>query len=163
MDETLIFERTDAGAELLKTRSTVLSQKHRRCLILMDGKRNAFELAGYFRPGEFAGIVKDLVDRGYVVPPPGGIAALGEGPHSDFPRIAQLQFSDILKSALQEVSERCGAAGDPLVMDLSRCNSPEQLRTALRDAEVVLERLIGATDAREFVKRVGRQLMGPQP
>jgi len=160
MDETLVFEKTDAGAELLKTRSTVLSQKHRRCLILMDGRRTAYELSGFFRPGEFPGIVKDLIQGGYVMPPPGGIAELGEAPHSDFPRIAPLQFSDILKSALQEVSERCGAAGDPLAMDLSRCNTPEQLRTALRDAEVVLERLIGANAAREFVRRVGKQLMG---
>ena len=160
MDEGIIFSKTDAGAAVLKTSSSILSQKHRRCLILMDGQRTAFELSAFFRPGEFVSIVKELVARGFVVPPPGGVDELGEGPHSNFPRIGPHEFSDILKSALREVSERCGAAGDPLAMDLSRCNTAEQLRAALRDAEVVLERLIGAEAAREFVKRVGKQLMG---
>jgi hypothetical protein len=160
MDESLVFSKTDAGAEVLQTRSSILSQKHRRCLILMDGQRSAFELSAFFRPGEFVPIVKDLIERGYVVVPAGGMADLDEGPQSDFPRIAQRQFSDILKAAIGELAERCGPGGDPLAMDLSRCDTPERLRIALRGAERVLQELIGPDEAQEFVRRVGKQLMG---
>ena len=159
MDEGFVFHKTDAGVELLKTRSTILSQKHRRCLILMDGQRTAFELSGYFRPGEFGPIVAELIARSYVHAPPDWVAE-AEGPISDFPRIQADQYTDILRRAVREISDRVGAAGDPLAMDLSRCTSAEQLRSALRGAETVLERFLGAEAAKEFVKRVGKELMG---
>ena len=160
MDGEYIFGKTDAGVEILKTRSTILSQKHRRCLILMDGQRSAFELSGYFRPGEFIPILTDLIAGGYVVAPPGWEAEAASGPISDFPRIEQATFTDILRRAVREVSDRLGPSGDPLAMDLSRCETAEQLRAALRGAERVLESHLGAEGAKEFVKRVGKELMG---
>jgi hypothetical protein len=160
MDENLVFRKTDAGVELLKTRSTLLSQKHRRCLILMDGQRTAFDLSGYFRPGEFAPIVTELIQRGYVETPAGWETELEKGPVSDFPRIEVETFTDILRRAVREISDRLGPAGDPLAMDLSRCDSPERLRMALRGAESVLEAHLGAEAAKEFVKRIGKELMG---
>jgi hypothetical protein len=160
MDQDHVFEKTDAGVELLKTRSTILSQKHRRCLILMDGQRNAYDLSGYFRPGEFIPILVELIERGYVVRPPGWAAEAARAPIPDFPRIQADQYIEILRRAVREISARVGPAGDPLVMDLSRCDSPEQLRSALRGAEQVLEGFLGPEGAKEFVKRVGKELMG---
>ena len=160
MHQDFVFQKTDAGVELLKTRSTILSQKHRRCLILMDGNRTAYELSGFFRPGEFVPIVIELIERGYVVAPPGWVAEKEQAPISDFPRIQAEQYVDILRRAVREISDRLGPAGDPLAMDLSRCDSPEQLRTALRGAERVLEGFLGPEGAKEFVKRVGKELMG---
>ena len=160
MDHDLVFHKTDTGVELLKTRSTVLSQKHRRCLILMDGGRTAYQLAGYFRPGEFVQIVSDLIERGYVVKPPGWVVGPGKGPVADFPRIEAATFTEILRRTVREISDRLGPAGDPLAMDLSRCESAEQLRAALRGAEHALGIHLGADAAREFVKRIGKELMG---
>ena len=160
LEQDYVFEKTDTGVELLKTRSTVISQKHRRCLILMDGVRTAFELSGYFRPGEFIPIVIELIERGYVVSPPGWVPEAAQAPISDFPRIQADQFTEILRRAVREIMDRLGPAGDPLAMDLSRCDSPERLRTALRGAEKVLEGFLGPEDAKEFVKRIGKELMG---
>ena len=160
MDQDYVFEKTDAGVELLKTRSTILSQKHRRCLILMDGQRTAYELSGYFRPGEFVPILTELIDRGYAVPPPDWVSEAARAPISDFPRIQADQFTEILRRAVREISDRLGPPGDPLAMDLSRCTSAEQLRMALRSAEQTLERFLGAEAAKEFVKRIGKELMG---
>jgi len=160
LDQDYVFEKTDAGVELLKTRSTILSQKHRRCLILMDGQRTAYELAGYFRPGEFVPILTELIERGYVEMPPDWVVETREGPISDFPRIQVDAFTDILRRAVREISDRVGPPGDPLAMDLSRCVSAEQLRSALRGAEPVLEQFLGPEAAKEFVKRVGKELMG---
>jgi len=160
MDQDLVFHKADAGVELLKTRSTILSQKHRRCLILMDGERTAYELAGYFRPGEFVPLVAELIERGYVEKPQGWVAQLEEGPIPDFQRIEAATFTDILRRAVRELSDRLGPAGDPLAMDLSRCESADQLRAALRGAEHALGIHLGADAAREFVKRIGKELMG---
>ncbi len=160
MDENYVFLKTDAGVELLKTRSTILSQKHRRCLILMDGQRTAYELSGYFRPGEFVPIVSELIERGYTEAPPDWVVEIQKGPISDFPRIEAAEFTDILRRAVREISDRLGPAGDPLVMDLSRCDTAERLRSALRGAELLLERHLGPEPAKEFVKRIGKELMG---
>jgi hypothetical protein len=160
MDQDHVFAKTDAGVELLKTRSTILSQRHRRCLILMDGSRTAYELSGYFRPGEFIPILTELIERGYAVAPPGWVDEADGAPISDFPRIEADEYIDILRRAVREISDRLGPAGDPLAMDLSRCDSPEKLRIALRDAERVLEGFLGPEAAKEFVKRVGKELMG---
>ena len=160
MDETYVFRKTEAGVEILKTRSTILSQKHRRCLILMDGERSAYDLAGYFRPGEFAPIVAELIDGGYVEAPPGWVSDPDAPPIPEFRRIEPTQFTDILRRAVREISDRLGPAGDPLAMDLSRCDSAEKLRAALRGVEPVLEGFLGPEAAKEFVKRIGKELMG---
>lgn len=160
LDQDYVFEKTDTGVELLKTRSTILSQKHRRCLILMDGQRTAFDLSGYFRPGEFIPIMIELIERGYVVSPPGWVPEAVQAPISDFPRIEVDQYTEILRRAVREISDRLGPAGDPLVMDLSRCDSPEKLRSSLRGAERILEGFLGPEAAKEFVKRIGKELMG---
>ena len=150
MDEKHVFRKTELGANELQSRWSVLSHKHRRCLILIDGKKTARELASCFRPGEFVSVVRDLVERGSVEPPPGG----------DFPFLDEARFREIQQRAVREVTDRLGPAGDPLAVTIARCETPEQLRVALRTVERVLEGFLGGEYAKAFVKRTGKDLMG---
>jgi hypothetical protein len=160
LDEKHVFRKTELGAGELSSRWSVLSHKHRRCLILIDGRKTARELAACFRPGEFVPVVRDLVERGYIEPPPGGPAALESPPGGDFPFIDEARFREIQQRAVREVTDRLGPAGDALTVTIARCETPEQLRVALRTVERVLEGFLGGEYAKAFVKRTGKDLMG---
>ena len=159
MDPGYAFRKTGSGAEEVAGRSSTLSVKQRRCLILIDGKRTLRELAMCFRPGELSSLLRDLVERGYVEEPPGGIAGL-ESITGGIRLVDQQRFLDIRSRAAREISDRLGPLGDPLALEISRCASPEDLRTVLRHVEQVIRGFLGADQALSFVRRVGRELMG---
>jgi hypothetical protein len=159
LDERYAFQKTDQGAQELNARSSILSAKQRRCLILADGRRTVRELAMCFRPGELAPLLRDLVERGFLEAPPEGPDAIEPGV-VDVSLIDQVRFLHIQARAVSEINERVGPRGDALARDLEACGTPEQLRRALRDAERALQELVGADEASSFVKRIGKHLMG---
>lgn len=159
MDESYIFHKTDQGAEELGARSSALAPKQRRCLILVDGRKTVRDLSVCFRPGELVPLLKDLVQRGYLEAPPAGVEAIDELA-GEIDLVDEVRFLDIRQRAVREISDRLGPQGDVLALEIDRCGSPAALRIALRNAERVLQGFIGADEARDFVRRVGRELMG---
>jgi hypothetical protein len=159
VNDRYVFLRTERGTQELGLRTSALSPKHRRCLLLVDGKLTLRDLAASFRPGELGPILRDLVERGCLEAPPEGIAAI-EAMAAKIAFIDDARFAEVQKQAMREIGERLGRAGDPLVMQIGACARPEQLRIALRALEKALQAQAGADYARDFVKRVGQALMG---
>jgi hypothetical protein len=159
MDENYIFRRKPEGnAEIANTSST-LSPKHRRCLLLVDGRNTVRDLASYFRPGELAPVLRDLVAHGFVEAPDVGIEAI-EIAAGKIAFIDDARFVQVQQRAMMEIMDRLGPAGNSLAKQIGACARPEQLRIALRSVEKGLQTAAGADWAKEFVKRVGRELMG---
>lgn len=159
MDDTYAFSKTLRGANELGNHGSTLSPKHRRCLMLIDGKKSVRDLAAYFRPGELAPLLRELAEQGFLETPAAGLAAI-EASAAKIMLIDEARFVDVQQRAMREISERLGKRGDAVATQISACARPEQLRIALRSIEKVLQGLAGAEYARDFVKRVGRELMG---
>ena len=159
MDENYVFRRKPEGNAEVASASSTLSPKHRRCLLLVDGRNSVRDLASYFRPGELAPVLRDLVAHGFVEAPDVGIEAI-EVAAGKIAFIDDARFVEVQQRAMREISARLGPAGSALAMQIGACARPEQLRIALRSIEKGLQAATGADWAREFVKRVGRELMG---
>ena len=159
MDDTYIFRRTESGTEELGNRASTVSPKHRRCLLLVDGRRSIRDLAAFFRPGELGPLLRELVEHGFLEAPTEGIAAI-EASAAKITFIDDARFGEVQRRAMREISDRLGPAGEPVAMQIGACARPEQLRIALRSVEKALQGLMGADDAKAFVKRVGQELMG---
>ena len=159
MDDSYVFRRTAAGTAEINDRSSPLSPKHRRCLILVDGKATLRDLATSFRPGELGPILRDLVERRLLEAPPGGVEII-EASAAKIIFIDEKRFGEVQSRAMWEITKRLGPTGEPIVTQIGACARPEQLRILLRSVEKALQAHMGAEDAKEFVKRIGQELMG---
>jgi hypothetical protein len=159
MNDTYIFSKTLRGADELGNRGSSLSPKHRRCLMLIDGVKTVRDLAAYFRPGELAPLLRELTERGFLEMPAEGLAAI-EASTAKIMLIDEARFLEVQRRAMQELQERLGAAGEMLRTQIGACARPEQLRIALRSVEKGLAAQAGADYASDFVRRIGRDLMG---
>ena len=158
MDETYVFHKTPKGSDI-GAHAASLSARHLRCLIMIDGKKNVRGLAPFFRPGELAALLRELVEQGFVQPPPDGIAAI-EHSLAKIQFIDEAKFLDLQTRAMQEINDRLGPPGIAIAKQIGACARPEQLRIALRSLEKIIQNLAGEAYAKEFVKRIGQELMG---
>src|SRR6185503_15594474 len=113
MDHSYLFRRTAAGTAEVDNRSSALSLKHLRCLVLVDGKATLRDLATSFRPGELGPILCELVARGLLEAPPGGTSAI-DSAASKITFIDDVRFGDVQSRAMREITKRLGPAGEPI-------------------------------------------------
>jgi hypothetical protein len=161
LDESLVFQKTEAGAAEMATPALGLPPKLRRALIVVDGMKSVSDLAPMFRPGEVEPILMDLQARGLVTLTGGVVAeaadrtGAGEAPGV----ITADVFEEVRRQAMREVSHRLGPNGDALALKIERCRTPEDLRVALREAEKILASFLGAEYGRTFAQKIGRDLL----
>ena len=161
LDESLVFQKTEAGAAEMATPALGLPPKLRRALIVVDGMKSVSDLAPMFRPGEVEPILMDLQARGLVTLTGGVVAeaadrtGAGESPGA----ITADVFEEVRRQAMREVSHRLGPNGDTLALKIERCRTPEELRAALREAEKILASFLGAEYGRTFAQKIGRDLL----
>jgi len=159
LDESFVFKRTPRGETALDQKDPSLGVTQRRCMLLANGKRTVRDIAACFRPGELGPILKELVELGLLQPPPSGTAPIVRTTE----RIAFIddkRFVEIQQRAMREITEKLGAKGNVIVTQISACARPEQLRITLRIVEKALQSAVGSNYAKDFVKRVGQELMG---
>ena len=161
LDETLVFHKTEAGADEIGSPGRGLAPKLRRALILVDGSKSVADLAPMFRPGEVEAILAELQAQGLVSLAGGAVARVPAPAPSSTPAsaVSAEQFDEIRRAAVREISHRLGPNGDALALKVDRCRTPEELRVALREAEKILASFLGADFGRAFAQRVGRGLL----
>ena len=161
LEETLVFQKTEAGLAEMAAPTLGLPPKLRRALIVVDGTKSVSEIAPMFRPGEMEPILMDLQARGLVTLT-GGVVAVpiarpeaGDAAGAITPEV----FEEVRRQAMREVSHRLGPNGDTLAVKIERCRTPEELRVALREAEKILASFLGAEYGRTFAQKIGRGLL----
>lgn len=162
LDENLVFHKTEAGARELAGTDRGVSSKLRRALILVDGTKTVADLAPMFRPGEVEVILVELQSLGLVSLAGGQVApvsAPGSTPAGPAAAVTPARFDEIRLAAVREISHRLGPNGDTLAIKVERCKTPEELRTALREAEKILASFLGAEYGRTFAQKIGRDLL----
>jgi len=160
LDESLVFHKTQAGANEIATPVHALPPKLRRALIMVDGAKSVAELSAMFRPGEAAAFLLELQAKGLVSLSGGEIAKAADAPAPEpAAGLPQERFEQIRREAMREISHRLGPNGDALALKIERCATPQELRVALREAEKILASFLGAEYGRTFAQKVGRDLL----
>jgi len=161
LDESLVFHKTQAGANEIATPVHALPPKLRRALIMVDGAKSVAELSAMFRPGEAAAILLELQAKGLVSLSGGEVAKVAEAAAAPDPAagLPRERFEEIRREAMREISHRLGPNGDALALKIERCATPQELRVALREAEKILASFLGAEYGRTFAQKVGRDLL----
>ncbi|HQW39243.1 MAG TPA: hypothetical protein PLO00_11005 [Usitatibacteraceae bacterium] len=161
LDESLVFHKTQAGANEIATPVHALPPKLRRALIMVDGAKSVAELSAMFRPGEAAAILLELQAKGLVSLSGGEVAKAAEAPAApdSAAGLPRERFEEIRREAMREISHRLGPNGDALALKIERCATPQELRVALREAEKILASFLGAEYGRTFAQKVGRDLL----
>lgn len=161
LDESLVFHKTQAGANEIATPVHALPPKLRRALIMVDGAKTVAELSAMFRPGEAPAILLELQAKGLVSLSGGEVAKAAEAPSApdSAAGLPRERFEEIRREAMREISHRLGPNGDALALKIERCATPQELRVALREAEKILASFLGAEYGRTFAQKVGRDLL----
>lgn len=179
MDSQLIFSKTARGAEEINARAAGLSLHARRVLIMVDGKRTVAELAQFARAGEIVDVLSQLESAGLVSrpapppPPPPPPATLGtnsslnpptvrrprtlssavtEGQSADAPARNVITLEEAKRRAVRELVDRVGPAGDDMAQRIERCETPEEFRDRVRDAERLIAGFLSEAAAQDYLR-----------
>jgi hypothetical protein len=162
MAATSVYVKTPKGIEEMTNRTHGLSQRARRVLIMLDGKRTEADIAEMF-PGEGATLLSSLITEGFVVPlqtepakasSPAKAAAKVEPPLNDAQRF------DMAKNFMRNTLDAfLGSMGSGLVSQVSRCTNLDELRPLYQAwRESILLTNDGRKQAADLEKRLAALL-----
>jgi len=141
MNPQAVLKKTEKGVEEIQTRKYHLDQRLRTLLIVVNGQLTAGQLVDRFgRLGDVEPLLTQLLEQGFV-----------RGAASENYRDIRLQLSQALSDAL-------GPDGDPVVMQLESCKSPDALRKFVIREREMLESVPGPRIVKFF--KLARDLLG---
>jgi len=156
-----VFQKTNKGADELKTRRHGLSPRLRQLLILVDGRRDLGELARVLPGPELAGQLAQLESGGFVTrpleaafpepekaPAPAVPAAPGPAAPAEDLRALRARMARALIDTI-------GPNGDDLAMRIERVRSVDELRALLPAVLSVVEACSGRAGVDQFLHRGG--------
>lgn len=142
MNLQAVLKKTGKGAEEIETRKHKLEQRLRTLLIVVNGKATGADLAKQFEQiGDIRPMLEQLLNDGFIE---------AAAPAADFKEI-RIQLSQALTEAL-------GPAGDPIVMRLEACKTPDEARAFVESQRPMLEKAVGPRGA-AFLKKA-KDLLG---
>jgi hypothetical protein len=151
------FRLSQRGADEINLPSPALTQGMRRCLVLIDGVRTVRDLSHWLRANEINEVLAELERAQFIIRE----EDVGESQAISLEMVkARLEKLESIKSAaIADLSYRLGSTAAFVVAEIELCRSDMELRTALRSIEDVLVAAFGKTQALEFVKSVGGEVM----
>lgn len=154
MDKETIYRKTSAGTEAIATRPAGLAPRQRSLLILVDGHRDAGELAKLAAPlGDPAELLQGLLALGYVEPL--AAAAGSRAPSASVaPARDGLPLAQARTIAVRRLNEMLGPAATDLCLRLERSHTVQEFRVAVRSTETALRQVVGPQRAAQFVHEV---------
>jgi hypothetical protein len=142
MNLQAVLKKTGKGVEEIETRKHKLEQKLRTLLIVVNGKATGADLMKQFEQIEdVRPMLEQLLAGGFIE---------AAAPAAEF-REVRIQLAQALTDAL-------GPAGDPIVMQLEACKSPEEARVFVDTQRPMLEKVAGPRGAAFLAK--ARELLG---
>ncbi len=161
MSNYIIYDQTEKGRAAIL--AGTVTQPYLRFLQLVDGTRSVAELETVARPGELEQTIRYLIQQGY-------ISKTSETTLSDFSvsnftdpfsqaALTEDMFTELKRRAVDELLEKFGEHARPLIVKIQNCLTPQEMRACLRAAQ---NDIAGGPDAevvRQFVQRVGRNLV----
>ena len=141
MDLQAVLKKSGKGVEEIETRKHRLEQKLRTLLIVVNGKATGADLVKQFEQlGDIRPMLERLLADGFVE---------AAAPAADFKEI-RIQLAQALTEAL-------GPEGDPIVMQLDACKSPDEARAFVERHRPMLEKAVGPRGA-AFLRKAAELL-----
>jgi hypothetical protein len=158
MADLRIFGKTPKGMAEISTRAGGLSLAQRRLLILVDGTRDADQLAAMV-PAGFAESLATLESGGF-------IAQIGARSADDdvaapvpmaIPEAELTSVPEAKARAVRALNELLGPAADVLAIAIEKAAGGEELRPLIREAERLIGSTHGAAAAQAFIVAIRRR------
>lgn len=156
MDKETIYRKTAAGADAIATRHAALGPRQRSLLILVDGRRNAGELATLVTAGGDAGeLLQGLLAQGFIEPLPAARAAAAPASPEAKPAMPLAQARSL---AVRRLNDMLGPSATDLCLRLEAARSVQEFRATLRRTESTLRNIVGNQRAADFVSELEDKL-----
>ena len=137
-----VLQKTEKGVEEVETRKHKLDQRLRNILIVVNGKATGAELVQKFQQIADATLaLRQLLAGGFICE----VAS-------------EAAFDEARVELAQSLTDALGPQGDPIVMQLESCKSPEEVRAFVERHRPMLEKLPGSR-GRAFLEKA-RELLG---
>jgi hypothetical protein len=156
-----VYRKTDKAKEELETRNYGLRAPQRRVLEAVDGYRSVIEMTVYTRPGDVDKHLPFLIEQGFVefadeVP---GQKRFDRYGTENMSLEERTHFEDVRQKAAAHILKHIGVAAAESAKRVAACDSPDQLRLALREIEAGLSEHADKQEVRAFCRLVGRSLL----
>lgn len=149
LDKDSVYRKTQRGVDALAVRQGGLTPRQRSLLILVDGRRNAQELATLGAAcGDVAELLNAMLTEGYVErlgPAPAAVEARAQAVPAALP-LAQVRIQ-----AVRRLNDMLGPAAVDMCLRLEKAQSLQEFRAALHRVEATLGQAVGSQRAAAFV------------
>ena len=165
MDNHFIFARSDKSESELSGPEADYA-RYRRFLALVDGNRTVEELSQVARPDELVATLAWLEEHGFIIkvgeaPSDHGLTTPAQDPFAAA-ALTEDMFAEFKRRAVMQLKARFGASADNAAERIEQAHTPEELRSALRDAEGMIAGPAApheAAEVRELFLRIGRNFV----
>lgn len=155
----LIYKKTPAGAEEMRTYAAGLHPQTRRVLILTDGITSVERIAAYVRGAQVEPLIEDLVQRGFIEPTgptksaDDASASLMQKP-AEFPGPTPAQMDAIREVVLYAVHSMIGFSATQLELQILECDDASDMRQIVGEIRNIMDRQLGGDVGDRFIAAV---------
>jgi len=151
MDKETIYRKTAAGADAIATRHAALGPRQRSLLILVDGRRDAGELAVLGAAcGDAEELLRGLFAQGFIEPLP----ARAPAPAPVAAAKPAISLAQARSLAVRRLTDLLGPGATDLCLRLEATHDANEFRAAVRRVEAALREVVGPQRAAEFLSEV---------
>lgn len=161
LNPNTVYFKTEAGMAEVKARALGLRAELRRLLILVDGASSIARLASFVRGSEIDFLIAELETQGLVTTggtssatqsPAGAPAPAAPADGNMEPTAAQMLA--VRRTAVRTLHDLLGPDADSLAVKVERCRDAQELRVAITDIRLTLDRQMGAATGQRFLDAV---------
>lgn len=149
----MMYQKTPKGSQAIATRDHALTPRMRQMLILVDGKRQAEELAKLSgTQAEAPQLLAQLQELGFIE----GIASSAptSAPAPLEPAKPAVTLKEAQRYAVRKLTDLMGPGAEALCIRIESTRSTQDFMQAVRNAETVLRDFGGAQMAASFAQEV---------
>lgn len=161
LNPNTVYFKTEAGMAEVKARALGLRAELRRLLILVDGASSIARLASFVRGSEIDFLIAELETQGLVTTggtssntqsPPEATAPAAPTDGNMEPTAAQMLA--VRRTAVRTLHDLLGPDADALAVKVERCRDAQELRVAITDIRLTLDRQMGVATGQRFLDAV---------
>jgi hypothetical protein len=132
MSTEVTYVKTPKGIEEMTSRCHGLSQRFRRVLIMLDGKRGEAEISAMFPDGEGETAMKAMISEGFIAPLNSVSTTSSTAKQADrvAPPIDDAERFEMAKNFMRNTIDKyLGGMGTGLMNQIGKCTTQDELRS----------------------------------